>query len=300
MSLVFQDCSRCFCDKNQEFPMQIAVILPAAGQSKRFNAQAGLNKSKLELDLAGKPVFMAALDPFLKHPLICQCIIAVDPDNVDAFKLKWGDALGFHGVTVVPGGKIERWETIKNALAAVSDKATHIAVHDAARPLVSVELINRAFEAAKDYAAVIPGVTCSATLKRTAALDDAEDKAKVDPLDAILGSAGKIQVSVRKVCQTVDRKDIVLVQTPQVFERKLLEKAYAAIDDGTADTKQITDDAGLVEAMGQTVYVVEGEQINLKITEPADYALAQIIANSRKETTAASLAQKRLFAHDDE
>ncbi len=280
--------------------MQIAVILPAAGQSKRFNIDATTNKSKLELDLAGKPVFMAALDGFLKHKDVCQCIIAVDPDQVDAFKLKWGDTLGFHGVTIVAGGKIERWETIKNALAAVNDNATHIAVHDAARPLVSNELINRTFQAAKDYPAVIPGVKCSATLKKTAPLADDESKAKTDPLDAILGSAGKVTVDVTKVTQTLDRTNVVLVQTPQVFERSLLEKAYQSIDDGNTDTSQITDDAGLVEAMGQTVYVVDGEQVNLKITEPADYELAQIIANARKESSAATLAKKRLFADDDD
>ncbi|MAX25651.1 MAG: hypothetical protein CMJ19_14220 [Phycisphaeraceae bacterium] len=280
--------------------MHIAVILPAAGQSKRFNIDAATNKSKLELDLAGKPVFMAALDGFLKHKDVCQCIIAVDPDQVDAFKLKWGDTLGFHGVTIVPGGKIERWETIKNALAAVNENATHIAVHDAARPLVSSELIARTFQAAKDYPAVIPGVKCSATLKKTAPLTDDESKAKVDPLDAILGSAGKVTVDVTKVTQTIDRSNVVLVQTPQVFERSLLEKAYQSIDEDNTDTSQITDDAGLVEAMGQTVYVVDGEQINLKITEPADYELAQIIASARKESSAASLAKKRLFADDDE
>ena len=280
--------------------MQIAVILPAAGQSKRFNSTAGLNQSKLELDLAGKPVFMAALDPFLKHPLVCQCIIAVDPDKVDAFKLKWADTLAFHGVTVVPGGKIERWQTIKNALASVSDKATHIAVHDAARPLVSTELITRCFEAARDYPAIIPGVSCSATLKRTVPLADDESKTQVDPLDAILGDGGKVMVSVTKVTQTLDRRNVVLVQTPQVFERTLLEKAYQSIVQGHANTANITDDAGLVEALGQTVYVVEGERMNLKLTESADYALAQIIAGSRKESEAASLAKKRLFVHDDD
>ncbi|MFG0249907.1 MAG: 2-C-methyl-D-erythritol 4-phosphate cytidylyltransferase, partial [Phycisphaeraceae bacterium JB051] len=117
---------------------------------------------------------------------------------------------------------------------------------------------------------------------------------------AILGSAGKVTVDVTKVTQTIDRNNVVLVQTPQVFERSLLEKAYKSIDEGNTDTAQITDDAGLVEAMGQTVFVVDGEQINLKITEPADYELAQIIANARKESSAASLAKKRLFADDDE
>jgi len=280
--------------------MQIAVILPAAGQSKRFNAPAAPNRSKLELDLAGKPVFMAAISPFLKHPQVCQCLIAVDPDKVDAFKLKWGDTLGFHNITVVTGGKIERWETIKNALAAVNNQATHIAVHDAARPLVSRDLIDRVFSAAQDYDAVIPAVTCTATLKRTAALDASENKSETDPLDAILGSAGKVQIQVRKVTQTVDRNNIALVQTPQVFKRELLTKAYAAIDDSQVSTQQITDDAGLVEAMGQTVYVVEGDPINLKITEPADYDLAQIIALAHKQNNAASLAKKRLFGHDDE
>ncbi|MBL4700057.1 MAG: 2-C-methyl-D-erythritol 4-phosphate cytidylyltransferase [Phycisphaeraceae bacterium] len=211
-----------------------------------------------------------------------------------------GDTLGFHNITVIAGGKIERWETIKNALAAVNHQATHIAVHDAARPLVSREIIDRVLLAASDYDAVIPAVTCSATLKRTAALDPSENKSESDPLDAILGSAGKVQVNVRKVTQTVDRSNIALVQTPQVFKRELLTKAYAAIDDGQVSTQQITDDAGLVETLGQTVYVVEGDPINLKITEPADYDLAQIIASARKQNEAASLAKKRLFGHDDD
>jgi len=277
--------------------MKITVILPAAGQSKRFDA-AG--KSKLEVEIEGVAVFLRAVRLFENRPDVREILVAVNPDKIDEFRFKWGDQLGLRGIRIVAGGKVERWETVNNALKEVSDDTTHVAIHDAARPLTSRKLINRVFDAATRYPAVIPGLPVSATLKRVVDLQDDEKKEKVDPLDAILGSAGKDTTPVRRVEKTVDRTDMIEVQTPQVFEIELLRKAYAQLGIGQVDPATITDDAGLIESLGLPVYVVEGEPTNLKITRPGDLELARGIASLNKGKEAASLAKKRLFGDDDD
>jgi 2-C-methyl-D-erythritol 4-phosphate cytidylyltransferase len=284
--------------------MKVSVIVPAAGVGKRFassspaagNAQA--TASKIELPLGDRPVFLRSIELFIRRPDVVQVILAVNPDTLDDFRFRWGDKLGFHGVKLVAGGKTERWETVLKALAAVDDRATHIAIHDAARPLASVALIDRVFAAAAEHGAVIPGLPVAATLKRVAAVKPRDEAA--DPLDAILGSAGKQTIEVKQVVGTVDRSELVEVQTPQVFERGLLTRAYAPLAAGKHDGRGITDDAGLVEALGQTVFVVEGEAINFKITRPQDLKLAEAWVKMTDQQQAAAAAKKRLFADDDD
>ena len=214
--------------------MKISVIIPAAGLGKRFNHASGgggaAAQNKIELDLVGRPVFLRSIELFLNRPVVSKIILAVNPDTIDEFRFRWGDKLGFHGVSVVPGGRAERWETVRNALESVDPATTHVAVHDAARPLASARLIDRVFEAAEKYPAVIPAVAVCATLKRVSLADP--PAAASDPLDAILGSAGKEQIKVQKVVGTVDRRELVEVQTPQVFEINLLRRAYAQIAGG--------------------------------------------------------------------
>jgi len=287
--------------------MKIAVIIPAAGLGKRFaqadatgvGAVAALaSATKIELDLAGKPVFLRAVHVFLNRPNVAQIIIAVNPDAVDDFNFRWSDKLGFHGVTVVPGGKTERWETVMKALAAVKPECTHAAIHDAARPLASAALVDRVFEAAAKYPAVIPGLAVAPTLKRVAPIEEAAVDA--DPLDAILGPTKKADGEVKRVIETVDRSNLIEVQTPQVFELGLLRRAYALISSGKLAGKGITDDAGLVEALGETVHVVEGESINFKITRPADLQLAAAFVQATEQKTAAAIGKKRLFKDQDD
>ncbi len=293
--------------------MKIAVILPAAGQSRRFYANAesspdaaaavlghseDAKRSKIELDLAGKPVFQHAVELFLGRPQVGAILLAVDPDKVDEFRFRWGDRLGFHGVQLTPGGKKERWETVLKALEAAPADCTHIAIHDAARPLTSAKLIDAVFEAAAAHEAVIPGLAVSSTLKRVAPLPVAKEKA--DPLDAIFGAAGKTVLELQRVTQTVDRAGMVEVQTPQVFARELLARAYAQLSSGQLSGAGITDDAGLVEALGAQVVVVPGEPANIKITRPADLELARAVMQSRQGQNAAQLAKRRLFGDDDE
>jgi 2-C-methyl-D-erythritol 4-phosphate cytidylyltransferase len=290
--------------------MNIAVIIPAAGLGQRFAAAEQVSRdpfgeraapatSKIELDLRGRPVFLRSVELFLhRAPKIGQILLAVNPDAVEQFRFKWSDMLNLHGVEIVPGGRKERWETVANALEVVAADATHVAVHDAARPLATAKLIDRVIEAAARYTAVIPALPVASTLKRIDPQVIRQDEP--DPLDAILGAAGKSSLNVQRVIETVSRANLVEVQTPQVFEISLLRRAYAQIADGRIDPSSITDDAGLVEALGEPVHVVEGEVTNLKITRAEDVEFAQAIVQHREARTAAATARKRLFADEDE
>lgn len=289
--------------------MKITVILPAAGVGKRF-ASSGSDKvdpllgssaakSKIEADLAGTPVFMRAIRLFSNRPDVGQVILAVNPDNIDSFKFKYGDQLSFQNVTVVPGGLKERWETVSLAIDAVNDDCTHVAVHDAARPLTSTALIDRIFGAAAKHDAVIPGHTVSATLKRYKPADVGGDD-EADRADLILGEDPDKPTVLGAVSESIDRAKVVAVQTPQVFEKQLLIRAYEQIKSGKLSGEGITDDAGLVESLGEAVYVVEGDAMNLKITQQEDMKLAKLIAQSQDKTKGADLGAKRLFGDLDE
>lgn len=283
--------------------MKVAVVLPAAGSGKRFQGTDGAvlpdGKNKLEQDLAGRPVFLRSIERFLKRTDVVQLILAVNPHGVDQFKFKYGDRLAFHNVKIIAGGEVERWQTVQRALEAVESDCTHVAIHDAARPLTSSRLIDRVLEAASQYPAVVPARSVYSTLKKVAKSRAAGPR-QDDPLDAILGSAGKTSVKVREIVETIDRSQIVEVQTPQVFEVGLIRLAYAQIDAGTVDSSTITDDACLVEAMGETVYAVEGEVANLKITQPDDMQLAEAYLRMAEQEEAAEIGRKRLFANDDD
>ncbi len=283
--------------------MRIAVIIPAAGVGKRFNqaltsGMVSSGPSKIELEIARKPVFLHSVELFQSRLEVQETLLAVNPDGVDAFKFKYADRLSLHGIRIVPGGVTERWETVLRALEKVSEGITHVAVHDAARPLASPELISRVFTAAKSYPAVIPGQPVAGTLKRATWV---ENPVSSDPLDAIFADpqAGPA-IKIHKVTQTVDRSQLFEVQTPQVFEIGLLRRAYRQITDGKLTGKGITDDAGLVEALGEPVHLVEGEPTNLKITLPSDLALAELVLKSRAPKDPFEKPRKKTFLEDDE
>jgi 2-C-methyl-D-erythritol 4-phosphate cytidylyltransferase len=203
--------------------------------------------------------------------------VAAPPDRLEDFKSKYGPSLGFHGATIVAGGREARWETVRNALTEMSTECTHIAVHDAARPAVSKELLDRLFEAARSLSAVVPAVRITATVKR---LDleaiDVADREGDALADAILGDAGRPSLSAHAVVETVDRQGLAEVQTPQVFEAALLRRAYEQ-----ADLAGATDDATLVERLGEPVHAVEGDVTNLKVTTPGDLRLVRAILGVR-------------------
>lgn len=280
--------------------MRVSVILPAAGLGRRFTGPgADDGPSKIEATLAGRAVFLRSAELFLNRSQVCQVIVAVNPQRFDDFMSRFGDQLRFHGITVIAGGERERWQTVAKALQAIDDSCTHVAVHDAARPLASAKLIDRVFDAACRFASVIPAMPITATVKRIATDSEALDNT-TDPIDTILGEAGQCTPILGRVTETIDRGNLVEVQTPQVFTVDLLRRAYAPLVEGKIDDRHVTDDAALVERLGHSVRVVEGESRNIKITHSDDLKLAEAMHRVLYPKDSSQLAKKRLFADDDD
>lgn len=275
--------------------MNTTVILPAAGLGSRFAVGYSASASKIEFELAHKPVFLRTIELFHGRMDVGQILLAVHPKRLDDFKFRWADQLGFLGVKLIAGGEAERWQTVQLALEHIADDATHIAVHDAARPCASNEMIDRVFEAASRLGAVVPGLPMSDTVKRAEPSDDSA--ASADPLDAIFGGDAPA-TPTHSITETVARKNLFRVQTPQVFERSLITEAYAKLTPESA--AGITDDASVAEQAGHTVTIVEGDPLNLKLTHPADAELLEAVIAMRQAKAAKDSAAKQLFGDDDD
>jgi len=249
--------------------LSIAVIVPAAGFSARWSPHRSPRRSKLDEDLGGRPVLHRTVELFSNRHDVSTVIVA-GPHAEGAFadfSLKHADRLALLGASLCRGGATHRYETVAAALGHVPDSATHVAVHDAARPCASPALIDRVFAAAATHPAVVPAIPVADTIKRTTE-STAAASATADPLaldDEPAAAPAKV------VAETLDRTGLVAVQTPQVFSADLLRRAYAQ---GNLTS---TDDAALVERLGEEVLVVEGDPHNIKLTIPKDLTIARAI-----------------------
>ena len=224
-----------------------AVILPAAGQSSRFRDK----EKKVFANLDGRAVWLRSAELFITRDDVCQCLVVVAPEDMETFKRRFAANLAFLNIQIVEGGK-ERFDSVAAALAKLKDEAEFVAVHDAARPCVTRELIDAVFARAMKDGAAMLAVPVGDTIKQS------------DGHDNILA--------------TVPRQNLWLAQTPQVFRRDWLLAAYA----GRAKLGAgITDDAQLVEAAGKVVRLVSGSTTNLKITAKEDLYLAEAILEAR-------------------
>jgi len=250
--------------------MNVCVILPAAGASKRFREGSIASGSKLDEDLGGRPLLQRTVELFDKRPEVGSIVVAGPHDEAAfaEFELRHADRLTILGAILCRGGATHRYETVAAALGHVPDNATHVAVHDAARPCTPADLIDRVFAAAASHDAVLPAIDVPDTIKRVTEPRDVG--AEPDPLGAILTESPAPRTS-RFVEQTLERRNLVAVQTPQVFTTTLLRRAYAQAD------LTSTDDAQLVERLGEPVLIVEGDSSNLKVTRPSDIHLARAI-----------------------
>ncbi len=221
-----------------------AVIFPAAGKSSRFGDP---KQKKIYAELDGRAVWLRAVEPFLNRDDVAQMILAIAPEDRELFERRYRANVAFLNIKVIEGGG-ERWETVAKALEMVEDRCEFVAIHDAARPCLTPELIDAVFEAARRHGAALPAVPVAETIKR---VDD--DKFAVE---------------------TVPRERLYLAQTPQVFRKEILGRAYAQ---RSRLSSTITDDCQLVEAVGQRCAVVEGSRYNIKITTPEDLRLAAAI-----------------------
>ena len=224
---------------------KFAVILPAAGSSTRFRAN---KRKKPFLELKGRAVWLRAAELFLNRDDVVQMLIVVAADDVEWFKDKFRPNLAFMDIEIVNGGQ-QRADSVQNALTAVRDEVDFVAVHDAARPLLAKEWIDKVFEAAQQTGAAIPAVRVDSTLKRVDSNNEIEE--------------------------TVCREGLWAAQTPQVFRRELLFEAYAQRGDLNP-----TDEAQLVEQLGHKISVVEGWPMNFKITTSDDFAMAKVVLNA--------------------
>jgi 2-C-methyl-D-erythritol 4-phosphate cytidylyltransferase len=226
---------------------RFAVLFPAAGRSTRFGDS---KQSKVHSELDGRPVWLRAVEPFVNREDVCQLIIGVSPSDREEFERRYHAFISFINIQVVDGGK-ERHETVLAMLGAMNTSCDMVAIHDAARPCLQTDTIDAVFQAAIKHGAAIPGVPVSDTLKRVR--DNGE------------------------IAETVPRAGLHAVQTPQAFRRDWLVEAYARRVPESAPT----DDAQLIEAIGQSVVVVSGKADNIKITRREDLALAHAILAAR-------------------
>jgi len=218
------------------------VILAAAGQSSRFQ---DAHYKKPFAPLAGRPVWMHSAEKFLERDDVKQVVIVVSPDDREAFLEKFSANLAFMGITFAEGGA-QRADSVRNGLKKLLPEIDMVAIHDAARPCVAAAWIDAVFEAGGRTGAAILAIPVVGTLKRVGA-------------DSI-------------IAETVDRTGLWEAQTPQVFSREVLTRAFAHT---AAHDSQPTDEAQLVESIGQKVTVVRGSAINLKITSSEDLRLAE-------------------------
>ena len=189
-----------------------------------------------------KAVWLYSADLFLKRQDVQQVIIVIAPEDKEDFLSKFGPNLAVLGIDVVLGGK-ERADSVENALKKVDESADFVVVHDAARPCLDADLVERVFQAANQTGAAIPAIPVSSTVKKS--------------------NDGRV------VDETVDRNGLYLAQTPQVFKRELICDLYSKR--GEAD---VTDESQLAEINGVEVTLVEGSPLNIKITTTQDLIFA--------------------------
>ncbi len=218
---------------------KFAAILPAAGKSTRFHDKHYRKPFAL---LSDRAVWMHAAEKFLNRNDVKQVIVVISADDREYFNMKFAANVAVLGIEVVVGGD-QRADSVANALARVKPDIDFVAVHDAARPCIANEWIDKVFAAAEKSDAAILALPVTGTLKR---------------------------VDGGTIAETVSRDNLWEAQTPQVFRRQLLLDAYAKRGDSNP-----TDEAQMVENFGHPVSVVQGSPINLKITTKEDLRLAE-------------------------
>ena len=225
----------------------VAVIICAAGASNRF----GGKRKKPFVDVAGRAVFLRSVELFSSRDDVKQILLAIAPEDEELVNVKWGVNLSFFNVKICFGGA-ERFDTVEKTLELVKETIDLIAVHDAVRCCVTEKWVNAVFAAAAQTGAAILACPVAATIK------EAKDNV---------------------ITQTIDRAGLYEAQTPQVFEASLLKKAYENLKN--LDKSKISDDAQLVEALGEKVSIVEADSSNIKITRKSDIAIAEAILKTR-------------------
>ena len=220
------------------------AIVVAAGEGRRL----GADLPKAFVPFRGRVLLACAVDLFEDHPAI-DGIVLVVPAGWEQPAALLADELAAGKVAAAVAGGSTRAGSVAAGLAQVPDEVELVVVHDAARPLAGPELVDRVLGGLAQADGAVPGIALADTVKR---------------------------VSGARVAETLDRSCLVAVQTPQAFRAAALREAHTNASGGAS----APDCAALVEACGRPVAVVAGDPRNLKITTPADLALAAALAGA--------------------
>lgn len=213
--------------------MTIGLVITAAGKSTRFGS-----RSKLLSPLYNTPILVHTIRRFYGLPNLKLCVITASEEDIEAYKKIIKELADAPWPILCISGGATRKESVEMGVNHLEgcEKAM---IHDAARPNISIAFLNRLIDAGEQYDAVIPGLPVTDTIKRIS--------------------------DQNEVVDTLPREKLVRVQTPQLFQKTLLLKAYRK-----KLKKECTDEAMIMEANGYPVKVVEGEESNIKITFPED------------------------------
>jgi len=219
--------------------MTAGAVILAAGRGERMRSEM----RKAFLVLAGRPLFVHAVEAFARVPRIAEIIVVLHPDDLD--EARSAVARPGRDVRFVAGGATRRASSLAGIRAATGDT---VLIHDGCRPFVTADLIDRVLDGVERHGAVIPILSPTETLYRR-------------------------DVDGHRLSQTVDRASIARAQTPQGFRRSLILHCLEAADPA------VTDDASAVLAVGEPVFTVDGEAANLKVTHPEDLRWAEAFAD---------------------
>jgi len=221
--------------------MSICAIIAAGGRGVRM--AASINKQFLEIN--NKPIIAHTIEKFNLFSLIDDIIIVVPEEWINFVSGSIVRKYDFTKVSKIVKGGGTRQESIFAGLKELEKKVTHVLIHDAVRPLIDNRILENVVNKGKETGAAIVAVRAQDTIKR---------------------------VNENKIENTLNRDMIWLAQTPQVFEKENIIKAYQKAAEHNISA---TDDSSLVERMGKIVHVVEGSYTNIKITNPSDIKLAE-------------------------
>ena len=209
--------------------------------------------NKLFATIAGKPVIAHAIQAFERSRSVTEIIIVAREDQHDEIR-ELARAKSFKKVRSIIAGGEHRQDSVRAGLDRLDDEAKYVAVHDAARPLVTSEQIEDVYAQCRVHGAAALAEPINDTPKR----------ADVDLI----------------ITASVDRHQLYAMQTPQIFERGLIEDAYRAVYAGNVS---VTDEVSAVERLGSKVVLVLNEDFNFKITYPRDLALAEFVLKQRAQ-----------------
>ncbi len=223
---------------NLKMRNKTTAIIAAGGKGTRM----GLDFNKIFLSVDSKPILAYTLDVFEAAPSIDSIVLVCSQEDMSLCQ-EIVSSFGYTKVKHFIKGGSTRQESVRNGLMAISPACDIVIVHDAARPLVTQELIDATIQAANTYGAAAVAVS---------------------PVDTVKRINGSI------IAETVDRNSLVLIQTPQAFRYEILKKAH---ENALRNHQLATDDCALAEMIGQTVTVIPGNKSNIKLTTPEDYAI---------------------------